>query len=184
MRSVSSFTRGLSAICVVSATLFLLAACGDNNSSIFNFSSSSSQLVAVAAGTSIIMYGLDDLGDAAELGSASLPDDLAENHAIFGLVKHPTEAVIYASSLIHKDWGEARIDMFSYDASGNVTYEGQAFDYSEGSGPSCAVGVDDSCAPTTMVFSADGSRLYVDDDNDDVVQIFSVDVRIPVKVGQ
>jgi hypothetical protein len=78
-------------------------------------------------------------------------------------------------------WGNARIDRFIYDAAGQISYDGLAFNYDAGSGPECAdedsgvPGQVGYCAPTTIAFSSDGSRLYADDDNDDIVQIFSVD---------
>jgi hypothetical protein len=134
------------------------------------------------------MYDVESDGTVTELDSAALPSSgLLSQHAIFGVTKHPTEKWLYTSSLNECSnwgdacWGNARIDRFTYNAAGEITYDGLAFNYDTGSGPECAdedwgiPGQVGSCAPTTTAFSSDGSRLYADDDDYDVVQIFSVD---------
>ncbi len=146
----------------------------------------SKKLVVVAEGTELVLYGLNNEGDPTEIGRAEIPPaGLMYLHAIFGITKHPTEPWFYVGSLNECSqgddgcWGNGRIDRFRYSSSG-ISYDGLAFDYDFGSGPACAdsdsvyVGQTGNCAPTTIAFSSDGLRAYVDDDDDDVLQIFSV----------
>lgn len=170
------------------ATIFCTAALLDGcNSSSSNNTVSS--FIAIGSGTNLLSYTLDANSNPAQISSAAIPSgSLLGGHAIFDIKKHPTKNLLYVASLNECSdastswcWGNARIDRFSYNSAGKLTHDGAAFTYTNGSGPACAdvasgntgqVGV---CAPTNIAFSPDGSRLYVDDDADDLVQIFSVD---------
>lgn len=145
------------------------------------------EMFAVSAGTTLKMYGIDSGGDVSELSSVALPPEgLLSIHGIFDIKKHPSQPWLYVTSLNECSdgeigcWGNARIDRFSYNAFGVLQYEGLAFNYTTDSGPDCVntdwgyTGQIGACAPTTIAFSADGTRLYADDDELDGVQIFGV----------
>lgn len=165
---------------VIVVGLGMLTACGGGGGS--------SALVVASEGIDLVSYSVSSNGNVTEIDRASLPSPgLLAQHAIFGITKYPSKKVLYVGSLnecgsgSNACWGNGRIDRFTYSDSGNLSYDGMAFYYGSGSGPACAdissgnPGQDGYCAPTTVAFSSDGSRAYVDDDNDDVVQIFSVD---------
>ena len=61
-----------------------------------------------------------------------------------------------------------------------TTVRGPLFDETLPGLPPCASDFDDAfqvggCAPTAMAFSADGTRAYVNDDDEDAVVVFSID---------
>ena len=112
-------------------------------------------------------------GKIEELDSAQLPA-LSPYQAIYAVVAHPTQPWLYTASM-RTGWGDARIDRFVL-AGDTITHGGAAFTYPfSGIAAGCVYGNEDDCAPIGMVFSPDGSRFYVEEDDYDVVQIFSVD---------
>lgn len=112
-------------------------------------------------------------GEIEELDSAQLPA-LSPYQAIYAVVAHPTQPWLYTASM-RTGWGDARIDRFVL-AGDTITHGGAAFTYPfSGIAADCVYGNEDDCAPVGMVFSPDGSRFYVDEDDWDVVQVFSVD---------
>jgi hypothetical protein len=143
--------------------------------------------IVYAEGTTVHLARLE--GDSlVEITSASLPPQgLLGGHTIFGLMKHPRKPWLYVSSFNEcgQDdnwcWGNARIDLFEvggselahlgpvfvYDATVAVVARCAAVDF----GYPGQVG---ACAPVNGSFSADGSRLYVQDDDYDVLDIFAV----------
>lgn len=164
----------------------LLSACGDssNKDNSDGNVTTSRDFVAVSSGSSIFIYEMDDAGNALQISSASIPDtnnELSDKHTIFGLVTHPTKPIIYASSLIDRSWGDARIDKFSYDSDGLISYQGNAFTYVGDNVMDCqeydsnADEYTETCAPTTLHFSSDASQLYVNEGNHLQVQVFAVD---------
>lgn len=132
-----------------------------------------------------------DSNQTIEIDSASIPstvdEELKTRHTIFSAIKHPTRPWVYTTSFIHYDWGNGRIDRFNI-SSDSIDYAGMVFKYddsgtasSDGQPASCASPEDESgfyggCAPVSAVFSADGTRLYIQDDNDDLVQVFAVNL--------
>lgn len=163
-------------------TFGLLVNCGGGGGS----GSYDGPLVVVSQGIDLVTYKVPSSGVIKEADRASLAGSVLPQHAIFGITKYPSEKVLYTGSLnecgneTNACWGNGRIDRFTYDDNGILNYDGMAFYYGSGSGPSCAnvdwgyPGQEGACAPTTITFSPDGTRAYVDDDYDDVVQIFSV----------
>ena len=143
----------------------------------------------VSVGTVMSLGGVTVGGDIVEIDSSELPTvvlgGFLPEHTIFSITKHPTENWLYVTSMNECNlgnnacWGNARIDRFSYTRLG-IAHEDIVFQYLFGSGPACAdedLGFDGqtgACAPTSTAFSADGLRLYVNDDRDDNVQIFRV----------
>lgn len=160
----------------------LLSACGGDNSG--GNATISSDFVAISSGSSIFIYEMDDAGNALQISSASIPDtdnQLSDEHTIFALVKHPSKPIIYASSLIDRNWVDARIDKFSYDSDGLINYQGNAFTYLGDNVMDCqyfdseANEYSETCAPTTLRFSPDATQLYVNEGNHLQVQVFTVD---------
>ena len=130
-------------------------------------------------------------GKLVEVDSASIPSaGLLPEHAVFNVVKHPSKPWLYAASTndcgvsTSACWGNGRIDRFVVE-NDSITHDGAAFlyDLSAPVGVTCAheavppalVGQVGYCSPNGMVFSADGSRFYVDDDDLDGIHIFEVD---------
>ncbi len=112
-------------------------------------------------------------GEIVELDSASLLG-ASPYQTIFAVVGHPTQPWLYTAST-HGGWGEARIDRFVL-AGDTITHSGTAFSYPfSGIAADCVSAFDDTCAPIGMVFSPDGTRFYVDEEELEGVQIFSVD---------
>jgi hypothetical protein len=122
-----------------------------------------------------------------QLDSASIPaTGLLDGHAIFGIMRHPTLPFLYVSSF--NDcyagaawcWGNARIDRFRIGKD-SVEYDGLAFAY-DATATAAVCALDDwgytgqvgGCAPVNGVFSADGTRLYVKEDDNDTLDIFRV----------
>lgn len=128
----------------------------------------------VAIGTSLRLVGVGD-DEIVEYATASIESDsLPMGLGIFGIVAHPTQPWLYTASLIDQDWGGARIDRFVVIGD-SITHDGAAFLYAgDIPGMECLDG-SDGCAPIGLAFSSDGSRFYVDDDDLDGVQVFSVD---------
>ncbi len=122
-----------------------------------------------------------------EIDLAQIPGDgLLEGHTIFSVMKHPTKPWLYVSSFneCQNDsdwcWGNARIDRFVAQKD-RFTYAGLAFKYDASATlATCAsedwgyVGQVGACAPVNGVFSANGSRLYVQEDDNDVLDVFEV----------
>lgn len=113
------------------------------------------------------------------VSSHTLPGTLDERHAIFGLAFHPTQPWLYVSSMKDSDWGEARIDVYTVSAQGVVSHvrTEAMVDFHDlicvaEDAPDVWV---DSCATTEMAFSPDGTRLYVNEDDNDLVLTFAVD---------
>lgn len=120
--------------------------------------------------------------------SSSLPGvNLAAGHTIFSVTRHPTRPWLYVTSFLNYDWGNARIDryvirddrlvhagrVFKYDDQSLATSSGQS---TSCSGPDDGSGNYGGCAPVAASFSADGRRLYVQEDSADVLNIFAVDL--------
>lgn len=128
-------------------------------------------------------------GAIVEVASASIPGaGLLDGHQIFNVIAHPTQPWLYTASMnecqegVSWCWGNARIDRFVVGDT-TLTHAGAAFvhDASHVNIPCTQYAVDPAyvgqvgyCAPVGMAFNADASRLYVDDDEDDVLHIFSV----------
>lgn len=132
----------------------------------------------VSAGRTLTVVGVigEELvgGDSAEVpGEGLLP-----SHKIFNAIYHPDEPWLYVASM-DSDWGNARIDRFAV-GDHTIDYLGPAFVYEANlPGIDCTSagvfeGIVGNCAPVGMVFSPDRTRLYVDDDDFDTLQIFSV----------
>lgn len=139
-----------------------------------------SRLYLSSSGRTLTVLGLigDELvpGDTAEVPG----DGLLVTHKIFNAIYHPSEPWLYVVSM-DADWGNARIDRFAVGTY-SIDYLDAAFVY-EADFPGIACTADfspddpwvGSCAPVGVVFSPDGTRLYVDDDDFDILQIFSVE---------
>lgn len=110
-----------------------------------------------------------------ELDSAAITGVFVSPYVtVYGITAHPTQPWLYTASM-HPEWGHAQIDRFIV-AGDTITHDGTAFSYPlSGDGISCVYPTYDDCAPIGMVFSSDGSRFYVDEDDADDVQVFSVD---------
>lgn len=119
--------------------------------------------------------------------TASIPDEgLLAGQRIFNMVHHPSLPLVYAVSAndcfggADWCWGNGRIDAFRV-VGDTITHEFAFLQDASLTGMSCAqqvsgyVGQEGECAPVGMTFSPDGTRLYVDDDYDDLVQVFTVD---------
>lgn len=112
-------------------------------------------------------------GAIVELDSAELLGGSAYQ-TIFGIVAHPTQPWLYTGST-YDGFGDARIDRFVL-AGDTITHAGTAFSYPfSGIEADCVDLSWDDCAPIGMVFSADGSRLYVGEADYFRLQVFSVD---------
>ncbi len=119
-------------------------------------------------------------GAYASVDTATLPGaGLDPDHSIFGLTMHPTLPWLFVSSMVHSNWGDARIDVFEFSDgmfSHVATNVMDDFDTL-----SCANDVDpDSCALTEMTFNAAGTNLWVNEDDNDVVVTFTVDTTTGV----
>lgn len=122
-----------------------------------------------------------------DVSSTSLPAGLDANHTIFSVTRHPTQPWLYVTSFLNYDWGNARIDRFVIHDE-RLVHAGRVFKYDDQSlatsngQPTACAGTDDgsgnygSCAPVAGSFSADGRRFYVQEDSDDVLQIFEVNL--------
>lgn len=160
--------------------LIALAGCGGSSSS------SSEERVVYADGITLHLARFDGT-TLVDIDTASIPSaGLLDGHAIFGMVKHPTKQLLYVTSEndcfadVAWCWGNARIDRFSV-GKGSISYDGPAFLYDDTATlASCAAKLSEYegqvgyCAPVNAVFSLGGSRLYVQDDDNDVLQIFEV----------
>jgi hypothetical protein len=135
----------------------------------------------VAEGLKLHLYAVT-ADEVLERGVAEIPaTGLPPEQNIFSLVQHPTRPWVYAASLLDNNWGNARLDRFVVTGTG-ITYGGAAFLYDvTATGASCAPTAADGegavgrCAPVGLAFNADGSRLYVQEDSDDVVHTFAID---------
>lgn len=127
------------------------------------------------------------------LSTATLPSEgLLGGHQIFNIIQQPGSQRIYAASSNdcsegdHWCWGNGRIDIFTFSQT-QITHEGVAYKMDHAAfledGISCAEGTEEDtgylgqegyCQPNGLAFSADGTRFYVDDDQLDDVEIFSV----------
>ncbi|MBY6205621.1 hypothetical protein [Halomonas denitrificans] len=151
------------------------------------------QLAVVNSGPALYLVDTSG-GSLSILDSATIPPaEVLQIHQIFHVVQHPTNGMIYASSNnpcfdgTIGCWGNGRVDKFQVSGS-TISYVGPAYimnnDAFLNDGISCAQGTEMDtgypgqegfCAPTRMAFSPDGSRLYIDDDELDGIEIFSVD---------
>lgn len=162
---------------------------GDDSGSSSTGEAIAPELVMVTHGRVVTLFDLSS-GGLVEVGEAEIPGDgLLMGHEIFGAALLPGEQAFYVGSANNcgEDgdwcWGNGRIDRFSYDENG-VTHDGAAYVMDDAAfqadGISCAEGVDPNsgqqgdCAPVGVTFAPDASRLYVDDDDLDGVQVFSV----------
>lgn len=135
----------------------------------------------VSSGRTLSMVGLID-DEITVLDSATVPHaGTLATHRISNAIFHPTEPWLYVSSMDHGNWGNARIDIFEV-APGSIEYVGPAFVYEAGiAGIACTSDANPAdewageCSPIGMVFSPDGTRLYVDDDYDDNIHVFEVE---------
>ncbi len=129
-----------------------------------------------------------------EVASAEIPAaGLLAGHQIFGAIQQAGQQRIYvgsANDCSNGDdwcWGNGRIDRFTFTKTG-IAYDGLAYEMNDAAfqadGISCAegdevatgyTGQEGECAPGGLAFSPDGTRFYVDDDELDGVEIFSVD---------
>jgi hypothetical protein len=102
--------------------------------------------------------------------SAVLPGDAFDvQHGIFGLAMHPVQPWLYVASFRHSNWGDAQFDVFELDTQSGFTHVSTQL-VSSFPEITCT-----GCATTEIVFSNDGSRLYVNEDNNDNVLTFAVD---------
>ncbi len=137
-------------------------------------------LQVVSSGRTLTIVGLID-DTFSYVDSAEVPaGDYLPTQKVFKAIYHPTEPVLYVSSF-DQDWGNARLDRFAV-SDHSIDYIGPAFVYDVNlTDVSCTQdsdlddGIIGGCAPIGMVFSPDAQRLYVDDDNCDCLQIFSVE---------
>ena len=143
----------------------------------------------VSEGLTLHLVYVED-GSLVAAGSASLPAaGLLPEHAIFNVIKHPSQPWLYAASMNDCSvgdaacWGNGRIDRFVIE-NDSLRHDGAAFLYDlDAVDVACAqaevqvdyVGQVGYCSPNGMVFSPDDTRLYVDDDDHDWVQVFAVD---------
>jgi hypothetical protein len=128
-----------------------------------------------------------------ERSHAAIPaNNLLDGQEIFSVVQHPKHPEWFFTSSLNEcdsggsSWclGNGRIDRFRATDSG-LLYDGVVYRFEPGpsSGPNCASqsfghpGQVGTCAPKGMTFSADGSRLYVQEDYNATLDIFSVDDR-------
>ena len=163
---------------------------GDDSGSSSTGEAIAPELVVVTHGRTVTLFDLSS-GTLVDIGEAEIPGDgLLMGHEIFGAALLPGQQAFYVGSANNcgEDgnwcWGNGRIDRFSYDENG-VTHDGAAYIMDDAAfqadGISCAEGVDvkpgqqGDCAPVGVTFSPDGSRFYVDDDDLDGVQVFSVE---------
>ncbi len=122
-----------------------------------------------------------------EVASASIPDaGLLAGHRIFNAVFHPTLPLVYVGSSNECSgspdwcWGNARIDTFQVIGD-VITHVGAFVEDASQLEMTCAQedwgfdGQVGACTPGGMVFSSDGTRLYVDDDQLDGIHVFAVD---------
>jgi DNA-binding beta-propeller fold protein YncE len=149
-------------------------------------------LTVVAHGKSVSLVDVVN-GQLEVISTATLPSEgLLGGHQIFNIILQPGTQRIYAASSNdcsegdHWCWGNGRIDRFTFTQTA-ITYDGIAYNMNHAAfledGISCAEGTEEdtgylgqegSCQPNGMAFSSDGTRLYVDDDELDDVEIFSV----------
>ena len=133
-------------------------------------------------------------GTIVEVDSAEIPAaGLLAGHQIFGAVQQAGQQRIYVGSSndcsadIDWCWGNGRIDRFTFTKT-DISYDGLAYEMNDAAfqadGISCAQGdevftdypgQEGSCAPRGFAFSSDGTRFYVQEDANDIVEIFSVD---------
>lgn len=153
------------------------------------------ELVVVAHGTSVSLLEIVD--DQLEVVStASLPaEGLLGGHRIFNVIQEPGKQRLFVASSndcsenAHWCWGNGRIDLFTFTQS-EIRYEGLAYKMDNAAfladGISCAEGTEEDteflgqegyCQPNGLAFSPDGTRLYVDDDNYDTLEIFEVNPK-------
>jgi hypothetical protein len=145
------------------------------------------EMFVVSSGRSLHLFGIVE-GQTTELSAAELPSEgLLDGHGIFGIIRHPSEPWFYTTSFNDcRDndywcWGNARIDRFLVEKA-TITHLDQVFAYDASVELSTCAQEDwgydgqvGACAPVNGVFSVDGTRLFMNDDSDDVFQIFSVD---------
>jgi hypothetical protein len=133
-----------------------------------------SGVTVVSSGTQIAILDTSD-GSLEMLNSVQLEGVLSQQHAVFGLALHPTQPWLFVSSIVHANWGKARIDVYEFTSSGLVLLRTNALiDF----GPDdigCVEEDADYCAITEMAFNAAGTLLYVNEDNNDEIVTFSVD---------
>ncbi|RZV49317.1 MAG: hypothetical protein EX268_19125 [Deltaproteobacteria bacterium] len=133
-------------------------------------------------------------GTIVEVDSAEIPAaGLLGGHQIYGAVQQAGQQRIYVGSSndcaadIDWCWGNGRIDRFTFTKT-DISYDGVAYEMNDAAfqqdGISCAqgdelftgyTGQEGSCAPRGFAFSPDGTRFYVQEDANDIVEIFSVD---------
>lgn len=153
----------------------------------------SGERIVFSDGTRVHLATFDGAG-LTTVSTAEIPTEgLLAGHTIFGMVKHPTKPWLYVTSFNEcqtgDDWcyGNARIDRFAVTRDA-ITWAGLAYDYRGATLPSCAAedfgypGQSGACAPVNGTFSADGTRLYVQEDSadpaapwDHPLEIFEVD---------
>ena len=149
--------------------------------------------VIVAHGRTVRLLDVTG-GTIVEVDSAEIPAaGLLAGHQIFGAVQQDGQQRIYVGSAndcaadIDWCWGNGRVDRFTFTKT-DIAYDGLAYEMNDAAfqadGISCAEGDEIStgypgqegfCAPGGLAFSPDGTRFYVDDDELDGVEIFSVD---------
>ena len=96
------------------------------------------QLAILPSGSDLVLMGMDAAGALEERDRALLSDEFSDystNHVIFSVTKHPTQNMVFVTSMnecgaIPREtdgcWGNGRIDRFTYD-SNSITYDGLAF---------------------------------------------------------
>lgn len=148
--------------------------------------------VIVSSGRTVRLLDVTG-GELTEVDSAEIPGaGLLLGHQIFGAIQQAGQQRIYVGSANDAStcddwcWGNGRIDRFTYTRD-SITHDGIAYNMNNQAflddGISCASGTEDDtgftgqegfCAPGGLAFSADGTRFYIDDDELDGVEIFSV----------
>jgi len=151
------------------------------------------QRVIVASGLTVRLLDVTG-GTIEELDSAEIPAaGLLAGQQIFNAVQQGGEQRIYVGSSNDCSggddwcWGNGRIDRFTFTST-EITYDGLAYEMNNAAfladGISCAEGTEvetgytgqeGECAPGGLTFSPDGTRFYIDDDELDGIEIFSVD---------
>ena len=141
----------------------------------------------VSAGRRLHLYAVTDT-ELIERAVAEIPAaGTLAGHQIFNVLQHPTQPWLYAVSTNECYvgdfwcWGNGRIDRFVVTGT-SLVFAGSAFiaDLSVTDMP-CAQATSEYegqtgyCAPVGMAFNADGSRLFIQDDQEDAVQTFAID---------
>ncbi|WP_162925662.1 hypothetical protein [Isoalcanivorax indicus] len=166
-----------------------LSACGGSSSA------KSSDLI-IADGATLRALTIEGSGENTTLSqvrSASVPGNdgfpvsgFLPEHTIFAMIPHPSRPWVYVTSFNDCGvaelgcWGNARVDLFEIQPK-RLRHISRVFTFDESQlDISCAqndVGIEGqhgACAIVSGVISPDGSRLYLQDDDFDLLMIFAI----------